>query len=117
MAARAANALWKFVELIEQLDEDTRGLPLHEQTEHMIRKSGLIEHHLKEKGEKAQARIENLEELVSAARQFVGSWQRQQAELEAASDSPLTADVPLENVEVTVLAAFLDQAGCRRCPG
>ena len=32
--------------------------------------SGLIEYHKKEKGEKGQARVENLEELGNAARQF-----------------------------------------------
>jgi DNA helicase-2/ATP-dependent DNA helicase PcrA len=45
-------------------------LPLHEKTEHVIQNSGLIPHYQKEKGEKGLARIENLEELVNAARHF-----------------------------------------------
>lgn len=68
--ARAGNALEAFVKLIETLSEDTQHLALYEQTEHVIHNSGLIEHHRKEKGEKGLARIENLEELVNAARQF-----------------------------------------------
>lgn len=68
--ARAANALEGFLKLINVLSDDTRHLPLHEQTEHVIHNTGLIEHFRKEKGEKALARIENLEELVNAARQF-----------------------------------------------
>lgn len=68
--ARAAHALNGFLQLIDTLAEDTRQLELHEQVEHVIQNSGLIEHYHKEKGEKGQARLENLEELVNAARQF-----------------------------------------------
>lgn len=67
---RASNALQHFLQLIESLKEDTKELPLHEQAEHVIHNSGLIEHYRKEKGEKGLARLENLEELVNAARQF-----------------------------------------------
>ncbi len=69
-AARAANALQSFVKLINTLAEDSENLPLYEQAEHVIHNSGLIEHFRKEKGEKGLARLENLEELVNAARQF-----------------------------------------------
>ncbi len=68
--ARAAKALENFLKLIDGLASDTENLPLYEQTEHVIHNSGLIEHHRKEKGEKGLARLENLEELVNAARQF-----------------------------------------------
>lgn len=68
--SRAANALVHFIKIIETLAEDTKQLELHEQVEHVIHNSGLIEHFRKEKGEKGLARIENLEELVNAARQF-----------------------------------------------
>ena len=47
-----------------------RGLPLHEQVDHVVQRSGLIEHFHKEVRDRAEARIENLEELVSAARSF-----------------------------------------------
>ncbi len=67
---RAANALELFLQLIETLTDDTREMELHEQVEHVVQNSGLIEHYRKEKGEKGQARIENLEELVNAAREF-----------------------------------------------
>ena len=68
--ARAENALQGFMQLITTLHDDTKALPLFEQTEHIIHNSGLIEHYRKEKGEKGLTRIENLEELVNAARQF-----------------------------------------------
>ncbi|HLB57358.1 MAG TPA: 3'-5' exonuclease, partial [Gammaproteobacteria bacterium] len=71
-AARAAASLEHFIQLIETLSSDSRELTLHEQTEHVIQNSGLIEHYRKEKGEKGLARLENLEELISAAREFHG---------------------------------------------
>jgi len=70
MTARAKNALAGFLKLIQSLDDAVKKLPLHEQVEHVIHQSGLIEHYGKEKGEKAEARVENIEELVSAAKGF-----------------------------------------------
>ena len=70
LSARAASALAAFLSLIETLARDTANLELHEQTEHVVQLSGLLDHHRKDKGEKGQARVENLEELSSAARQF-----------------------------------------------
>jgi DNA helicase-2/ATP-dependent DNA helicase PcrA len=68
LAKRATTALWEFLRLIGQLDEATRGLPLHEQVEHVVHQSGLIAHHTKDTALNGEARVENLEELVSAAR-------------------------------------------------
>ena len=59
-----------FIELIESINLDHESLELGELAEHVVTISGLIEHHSKEKGEKGQARIENLEELINACRQF-----------------------------------------------
>jgi DNA helicase II / ATP-dependent DNA helicase PcrA len=67
---RAAQALQAFIELIEKLGREVQGLELHEQVDHVIQMSGLIEHFKKEKGERGEGRIENLLELVSAARGF-----------------------------------------------
>jgi len=70
LPARAQGALRAFLELIERLAQETSALTLGEQTEHVIATSGLLEHYRKEKGERAEARLENLEELVNAARGF-----------------------------------------------
>jgi DNA helicase-2/ATP-dependent DNA helicase PcrA len=67
---RAAQALQSFMELIDKLAREVNGLELHEQVDHLIQMSGLIEHYKKEKGERGEGRIENLLELVSAARGF-----------------------------------------------
>lgn len=70
LKGRAANAVGAFANLIEGLDNDTSGMALHEIIAHVNQRSGLIDHHLSEKGEKGQARVENLEELINAARAF-----------------------------------------------
>ena len=67
---RAALALQAFMQLIDKLGHEVQGLELHEQVDHVIQMSGLIEHFKKEKGERGEGRIENLLELVSAARGF-----------------------------------------------
>ena len=67
---RAAQGLQGFLNLIDKLALEIQGLELHEQVDHVIQMSGLIEHFKKEKGERGEGRIENLLELVSAARGF-----------------------------------------------
>ncbi len=67
---RASLAIQKFIDLINTMNSYCTDRELGEQVDHMLQVSELIEHYKKEKGEKGQARIENLEELVSAARGF-----------------------------------------------
>ena len=69
--SRALAALSGFQALINELDSATLELGLDELTEHVIHESGLLAYHRAEKGERGQARAENLEELVSAAKSFV----------------------------------------------
>ena len=70
MPARALAALARFTGLIEHLAQSIRDKGLDEAMDIVIKSSGLVDHYLKEKGERGQARIENLEELVNAAGQF-----------------------------------------------
>ncbi len=63
---RAANAIKAFMDLINRLDDEIRDLSLDEQADHVIHQSGLHAMYSAEKGEKAQTRIENLNELVNA---------------------------------------------------
>jgi len=70
LPTRAANALQGFLELVEGLKADTSEMALHEQVDHVVHNVGLIEFYEKEKTEKAQARVENIEELITAARGF-----------------------------------------------
>ena len=86
LAGRAASAVSQFLALINRLDSDTVDLPLHVQTDRVIRESGLWSLYEAEKSEKGQSRIENLEELVNATRTF-------QPNEEMADMAPLTAFV------------------------
>ncbi len=70
LPARATSALGAFLELITGLACDTDGMDLYEQLEHSLHHSTLLDHYKKDRGEKGQARVENLEELVNAARYF-----------------------------------------------
>lgn len=58
------------MELIDAPAQETADMPLHVQTDRVIKDSGLRTMYEQEKGEKGQTRIENLEELVTATRQF-----------------------------------------------
>ena len=69
--ARTLGALQAFVKLIDELDLAVRGLQLFEQVDHVLHSSGLVDHYKAEKGDRGEARVENLEELVSAARGYM----------------------------------------------
>ncbi len=69
-SARAGGALGGFVALIDGMALEIAPIALHEQVDHVLQGSGLIEHHKREKADRGEARVENLEELVSAARGF-----------------------------------------------
>ncbi len=70
LGSRGAGALGAFLALIERLRHETAGMDVPDQIEHVIEHSGLLEHYRKEKGEKGEARVENLRELISAGRNF-----------------------------------------------
>ena len=67
---RAANAVLAFLNLIEKMAREVAGLDLQVQVDHVIYASGLIDFFKKDKGEKGETRVENLLELVSAAKSF-----------------------------------------------
>jgi len=71
LGAKAAAAVHGFMALIERLARDTTALALHEQVDQVLKATGLIEHYRREKAERGEARAENLDELVSAARGFI----------------------------------------------
>src|SRR3970282_238564 len=59
-----------------RMTADTAGLALSEAVKHLLAGSGLIEHFKKEKGEKAESRVENLEGRITAA----GGYEHDEAE-------------------------------------
>ena len=67
---RSGRAITAFLMLIDSMARNTADLPLHEQVDHVIQHSGIIGHYKKEPRDRAEGRLENLDELVSAARSF-----------------------------------------------
>ncbi len=70
LAGRAANAVLAFMNLIERMARETTGLDLQDKVDHVIHASGLVEMFRNDKGERGETRVENLMELVSAAKGF-----------------------------------------------
>jgi DNA helicase-2/ATP-dependent DNA helicase PcrA len=69
VTGKAGSSLGSFVKLIEAMRFETQNLPLQELVKVMLDMSGLIPHYQNEK--EGADRIENLEQLVSAAMLFV----------------------------------------------
>ncbi len=102
LTARAAGAVNTFLQLIATLEQQTTGQDTEDQdlgdvVDIVIKQSGLLDFHRNEKGEKGQARVENLEELVNACRAFDPD--------EVATQTDTVADQ-----EASLLVQFLDSA-------
>lgn len=70
LPGRALHALQIFVELINSIDDQGQSQTLDQKTTQVLHLTGLIAYHAKDKTEKGLSRVENLEELVTATRQF-----------------------------------------------
>ncbi len=70
MTGRATHALISFLELIKSFEQQSQDVELYEKVKLIIEKSGLIALYQKEKMDKGEEKVDNLEELVNAARLF-----------------------------------------------
>jgi len=95
LPGRASSAIQGFLKLIDEFQNQCHELEIHKKAEYVITHSGLVQHHEKEGGEKARARVENLEELVNAANGF-DNYDRGEEEEELSSNE--------------ILSEFLDSA-------
>lgn len=108
--------LAQFVQLIGQLTHETQALPLPELVEHMLAKSGLIEHYKADRD--GAERVENLNELITAAAVFTSeeNFDGMPAGIvsESIRDSALVGDEDDGLLDATTgmtpLAAFLSHA-------
>ncbi|SOY48301.1 UvrD-helicase domain-containing protein [Cupriavidus taiwanensis] len=96
----AGSKLAAFTRLIDQMRADTRRMTLAETVEYVINHSGLITHYQGEK--EGQDRIENLQELVTAAQAFVVE--------EGYGLEALAAVIPADRGPATPVLADGDQA-------
>ena len=94
LKGRSAKTIASFISLVDQLEDDSTNLDLDQQANFVIQHSGLKAMYQAEKGERAEQRIENLNELVTACQTFV---------IEPLSDQDLVE-------ELTPLTAFLTHA-------
>jgi len=94
LATRAANALQNFLQLMTDLDASIQEKEdLGDMVKLVNDASGMIEYHEKEKGEKGRTRVENLNELISAAQSF---------------SSEIDFDTPSELLALFISEASLD---------
>ena len=69
LSGKAGTSVGTFIRLIETMRADTENLPLPEVIDHLIEKSGLRQFYLGEK--EGRERLENLDELINAATNFL----------------------------------------------
>lgn len=93
LSGKPGTVIGQFVRLIEDLRRETRELPLPELVDHVLDASGLRAHYKRDK--EGQERLENLDELINAAVNFVA---------EAGADSGTLAEAH------ALLADFLAHA-------
>jgi len=87
LKARAKTSVEKFLLLIEHLADELTEMDLESQFIHVVKESGLQAHFEKDTSEQGQGRLENIDELFSAAVQFEKRPIQQQAEgIESESD-------------------------------
>ena len=79
---RASNALQNFIHLIESMSESVKNLDLSEKVDTILLQSGLMNHYSNDKTDKAGSKRENLDELVSAAKQYVHEEESEMSETE-----------------------------------
>jgi len=89
LSTRAQIAVKSFYELIDEFDSKHKEAELDQQVHFAIQLSGLHAHFSKDKSEKGQSRVENLDELVNSAKAF---------------------EKPVEDEELTMLNSFLAHA-------
>ena len=83
VSGKSGTSIAQFVQLVERLRAQTHALPLQEAVSHVIEHSGLATFYGNEKD--GQDRIENLQELVNAAENFV-------REAAIATDAPMMSE-------------------------
>ncbi|HNA81151.1 MAG TPA: 3'-5' exonuclease [Thiobacillaceae bacterium] len=77
-ACKAGRKFAAFVQLVDGLKNDLAGLPLVEQVDHVVARSGLMEFYKNEKD--GEDRVENLSELANAAAAFAADSDDQSLE-------------------------------------
>ncbi|TSJ90274.1 DNA helicase II [Gilliamella apicola] len=70
LTERQRSGISRFLELMESIHVEVNELPFYKQLDAIIKLSGVLQMYEQEPGIKGQARLDNLDELVSSAEQF-----------------------------------------------
>lgn len=111
LTGRAATSMQAFVDLINQLDSDSLELQLEETLNLVLELTGLLQFHAQEKGEKGQARVDNLRELVNALTYYEPTLDLADLEDEqpvAAAQATTESNSARQNLAVFLTEASLD---------
>ena len=71
LSGKARSSLKKFILLIESFAKNAAEIPIHKLVEQIINESALLRYFKDQRGERALAKAENLEELVNATSDFI----------------------------------------------
>jgi DNA helicase-2/ATP-dependent DNA helicase PcrA len=104
---RSAAKVQEFLALIESIAAETRDSVLSKATETVIQRSGMRDFYLKDRSEQSEARLENLDELISAARYFELS----------PLETPVEGEPPLDPLTSFLTHAALEAGESQAGPG
>ncbi|GIM63692.1 DNA helicase [Amorphoplanes auranticolor] len=109
ISTRAANSIADFVQLLDDLREMSRTAPPEEVLEAALQRSGLLSELEESLDPQDQGRVENLQELVSVAREYTERVEAQAAAEEASGLSGVAGGVVGGEAPAATLAGFLEQ--------
>jgi DNA helicase-2/ATP-dependent DNA helicase PcrA len=73
LATRAANAVQAFTNMILKLKDEVKNLELGDKLDYILENSGLHKHYALDNSDKGKNKLQNLDELVGAAKDFVNN--------------------------------------------
>ncbi|MFC7534827.1 DNA helicase PcrA [Actinoplanes sp. GCM10030250] len=109
ISTRAANSIGDFVQLLDDLREMSLSAPPEEVLEAVLQRSGLLSELEESLDPQDQGRVENLQELVSVAREYTERVESLAAEDEPSVRSGVAGGAVGREEPVATLAGFLEQ--------
>lgn len=73
LATRTAKAIQGFLQLIDELAQAAHTTPLDDMLELVLQRSGLMQHYQKDRTDKGQSKVENLEELQTSVGRYINN--------------------------------------------
>ncbi|WP_232050502.1 DNA helicase PcrA [Actinoplanes sp. OR16] len=109
ISTRAANSITDFVQLMDDLRQLALTAPPEEVLEAVLQRSGLLSELEESLDPQDQGRVENLQELVSVAREYTERVESQAEAVEEPSAESAAAGGVAGREQVATLAGFLEQ--------